>query len=627
MSEVPTEGESPAVGDAEVEEGQTETPAVVEEKREAVDTAAEVEGEGGDGVGSPATILSTQEEEDAPAPPEKPEEEREREEVVDVAEDDYAAQPVPGGSLRPGGSSLTRGDSESAPEANWSMSIPDIVKTRLAHITDDLQGLAASMNSLAYEVERRMPRYEFQSLLRPKISKAETDRHLKATNDSLEDLRQHQQHLRGYVDREMAKIRQNIRSVAGSITSNADLYTTVDQLRTQLGSLDSVTVAVRQTLDRNHQTYVGAREKLQTSVTNHTKTINGLTADVSKTGNKLDDTGRRLTEVSAKHTNQLDILQVNVTDARQTVKDASTALGRQLEEAREQAMRYSSDLVARETRERVATLEQFTGMLDTAEQGMTDVRDEVTTIEGNVTAMVTSIRKDCGDAISEARGAMALQVDEAMKRFELLRREVECAVSDQREAMTQLRDFERKVKEISTEWRFAVNALDAREKEDFRAARRRQDELAGKHVESAQMVDARIASLSLEMSAATDAWDEQWQNRVGLVDSRFETQDGVVSKIGSAIGVEAEIRAKKCRHVQEVVKRETTRIARQLDSKAEWDDVRRALWTKADKTEMPMAFSTRSIDTSRGETAFSAPRLATDPALPPGKFAGTQGIL
>ncbi|GIQ89332.1 hypothetical protein KIPB_011771, partial [Kipferlia bialata] len=141
----------------------------------------------------------------------------------------------------------------------------------------------------------------------------------------------------------------------------------------------------------------------------------------------------------------------------------------------------------------------------------------------------------------------------------------------------------------------------------------------------------RLSELDQSLQKSNADWAVKWRQRVEMLDARFDAVSGYLKEMRTKVDVCIATRVEEVQQIESRLVRAIEILREGVVTKAETPDIRRGLWTKVDKTDLPgmpaSASMTQGMDPFGGDmTLLRAPTAASALNTPSGRNRSVSGL-
>ncbi|KAJ4462043.1 hypothetical protein PAPYR_1208 [Paratrimastix pyriformis] len=491
----------------------------------------------------------------------------------------------------------------------WSIGLPEQLRRRFNDLTQSVTALSEACQKLELNLEKRASKTEVISALTEKIGRNDTI--FTELSERIETAMKEVAHV-GAVEENLGGVAKRLESLtevhsetAGRLAAlqdrvKADLGDTTktlqqERLAAEAALKEELTTTTRQAQDELSERITGVDSNLTQRIKQSVEALETHLTALQKTREavlrqEFESFQGRNDQATSAAKMLISGVQADMSSLAARMDSASKALG---------SLRERTDQQAEAAEEHIQRVEKSISDVESrvAKAIQQAVQGATASLQTAIIENVDRVRKECKSEVSRE----VMRVRDDMGRIEERLQESLVPI---RQELVALRAADERITqsiaEVSSRLDASLEAQNKRITEDA-AARERT------FAEGIRAVRAEMESFS-KLIADEQAKREEIQNMLLSVSS----QEELLRALEDALHREGEERVKADNTILSIIAPLKEDLAKELEAKADWNDVRRSLWTKVDKADLPIAFSTKSILPSGGggiPPAASAPPL------------------
>lgn len=468
----------------------------------------------------------------------------------------------------------------------WRADLPERVQDQL----DGIEGRLREVVDIAHRVREAVAtcptRSEVLPLLDHKLDVAQGNRLVIELHDLSDELRGGLEQLQNNIFSSLETLKNETHALEESSLLIQRFEETRKQVQAETSHLLEELAATRkeawETVDMIRKENNEVREMVegaQKDALDVQKQIQALEARQMASSDAFDD-------LKKKFQADYDSLSENIRIIRSSLETISTEMPRLTAQAQVVAERNVMRIVEKEAEAHRAEVAGIKELLEASETTLTGLEKTQHSIQESFQITKGNILAEINQVIQETANGLNAHIDDTLNDFRALKTRLNESIAEQKSTVSQLERFSHMFDDADRLWKEHLNEIRAELQSSFDSFKGTLlgDVATVKHAISVSEDQTRETQRLLR--EATEQWDKEWVPRERTVDETLLRIQKVLYEVDEAIANETTARTTDLTALQDTVERGLLTLRRQLDGKADVEDVRRALWAKVDRTDV-----------------------------------------
>ncbi|TNJ27886.1 hypothetical protein GMRT_15278 [Giardia muris] len=468
----------------------------------------------------------------------------------------------------------------------WRADLPERVQDQLDGIESRLREVSDVAQRVREAVATCPTRSEILPLLDHKLDVAQGNRLVIELHDLSDELRGGLEQLQTSIFSSLDTLRNETHLLEESSQMIQRFEETRKQVQADTSSLLEELAATRkeawETVDlirKDHSEVKEMVEGAQKGALEVQEHIQTLEARQMASADAFDD-------LKKKFQADYDSLSESIRTIRSSLDTITTEMPRLTAQAQVIAERNVMRIVEKEAEAHRAEVAGIKELLETSRSTLGGLEKTQNSIHESFQITKSNILAEINQVIQETAEGLNSHIDDTLKDFRALKTRLNESIVEQRSTVSQLEQFTRMFDDADRLWKEHLDSIRTELQASFDGFKTSLlgDVATVKHAISVSEDQTRETQRILR--EATEQWDKEWIPRERTVDETLLRIQKVLYEVDEAIANETSARTADMSSLQDTVERGLLTLRRQLDGKADMEDVRRALWAKVDRTDV-----------------------------------------
>lgn len=471
-------------------------------------------------------------------------------------------------------------------DAAWRIEIPAGIKQELASLSSRLQEVLDKSEVIEAAISRSPTMADIVPLLERKLE-ASCASQLEAELDaSAEALKASQEATRQALEQRLGTL---VADVEGLQRSSALVAT----FELEYSRLQQETEGMEATLR-------GIEEHAKQNVDSSDAEVREIHRQFTDLGQEVREMRGRLDVLQARQQEKLSELDSNrrdyqdrfqamhgeITRARREAEAVARKLPTVISEAREKAEEEVAGMLAKETERRTEENKRLGRQVQALQKELSRAEEEQNDLRTQLKEMREQMEAQVAAALEERTAQLTSAIQTQLSSFATLKDDVLESIDSQRRALKKLEAFSQMFRDADAFWKQNLATLRADAEETLSQMRAKLFDDAQYLRDSATATTERVEKVSRLIEDTSREWDTTWKQREQNVDETLARLYKVVYDIDHSLTSEVATRKEEFTKMSDALETGISRLQALLGAKAGADDVRKALWTKADKIDL-----------------------------------------
>ncbi len=498
----------------------------------------------------------------------------------------------------------------------WTLELPTALKSHLNILTQNINSLTESFLPLEEHMSTKVGKADMLAALRSKVDRATFDDKSNETMDVVNTFNEEQTDRLDRLQTSVNKLKEQTSMLAAQATTTKNLSDIFQKLKNDTARMEERLQQMQDRVEANDVRYDGRFSDGEKIMSKHKTRIDHVEDVAAKVSTKIDGVHKTLSHELMEQKQKLEPALTRLAAVEGKVKSFSNDMSAMREAAVAEAKAYTNQSIRMEKQQRSQADAEIVARFNDLDDRMKKLETDMYELTKDVTTQQAELRDYIVTTGTEIKKAVTEDVKGMSTRMEMLNRELDNGletlrggVQDMTTLKTDVHDgFRRIDDDVATETQARV-ALQDKMRESINDASRRSEERD-------IALGEKVSTINNDLEQMSADWQMQWEERALDVDDRLDRLKMIATELVGGLATEENTRSDEVGSLVRAVADLKGEVAAELDNKANWDDVRRSLWLKADKADLPMAVTTRGLGGDR--------KAIADPNAPPDELDGTD---
>ncbi|KAG9393562.1 chromosome segregation protein [Carpediemonas membranifera] len=501
---------------------------------------------------------------------------------------------------------------------DWTVSLPPILRKRLDILQRNVTTLTENFLPLEEHMSTKVAKSDMLTALRSKVERTTFDDKTKELLDAISNLDTTFSDQLGKVSTGLNMVKEQASMLAAQATSTANMSDLFMKLKQDSAHLEQRVQHIHGKVEENDSRYDARFSAAEGETAKSKARLDHVENVAGRIDLKIDGVQKSLVTQLTEQREKLEPGLTRLGTVEAKVRAFTADLDSLMDSAVQKAKVHTTQALNQEIKARSEGDAAITARFNGLDDRMKRLEQMMYELGRTVDAKTTELQHYITDTGAELRAQVGADVDRVTKRMAILDHELSNGLEELHTGAEELEEVKRTVtadmQRLLAELD-GVKADSTQLRDDMTTAVRAERQFAE---EKALMLDGRISEVSGALEQTAADWQTQWEQRAMDVDDRLDGLKTMTATIDADLTAEKEAREEEVGQVVRAISDLADRMTTDLQAKANWSDVRRSLWLKADKADVPMAVTTRSLGGTHQNKALA------DPVRPPSELDGTD---
>ncbi|GKT20157.1 ribosome biogenesis protein NIP7, partial [Aduncisulcus paluster] len=495
-------------------------------------------------------------------------------------------------------------------DEEWTLDIPIAVRQKMARLSSELKTVKSLLLSIGGEMDGKVTKIEMSSILQHKEDRKRADDRFIKLREELDTMELGHTEFATDMTDQLESLQLKVSKLREGIDNATDLHGLLRGAEERVSGIDrnlrTTKGSMQETLDKILLKTTGIEKELlhhgdrttgiEKELLHHGDRVAFIDSQSSALSTRIETLKEETTTSIAAIRGSIDPIKALSLDLTSRVDRLEHRLGEGLKETQEKIEAYCVRVFEEEKRAREEDTEAVTGRHAVIEETLCDLKKMLEDLNTKVDTQLQEHSRMTQDMLEQTRLEMRREMDAASDRLGCLNKDIEQALLDQRNFAGRIAKIEQDTQMMSRRIKDdAISATVAVKKVEVDLKKHIDETIARLSMQLQQTHD-KLKKSTGEFRRNREEWDTKWKKRVVEVNGTISDIRLRIGKLGDDLDGEKESRTAALASLEGRMAELRQQTTKNLATKAAWNDVRRALWLKADKADLPIAMSVQGAD-------------------------------
>jgi len=471
-------------------------------------------------------------------------------------------------------------------DASWRIEMPAGIKQELASLSTRLQAALDKSEVIEAALSRSPTMADIVPILERKLEASYAAKIEAELDSAAQSLKNSQESTRLAIEKRLNDLSTDVSELKRSSALVETFENEYAKLQEEAAGMESTLRSVEEHARQNADSSDAEMQEIRRQFTDLDRSVKEMQGRLDVLQARQQE---KLTEIDSSrrdYEERFQSMHGEITRARKDAEAVVRNLPTTVSEARGKMENEISSMLAKETSRRTEENKRLGLQVQALQEELSRAEEEQKELQRQMKEMREQIEVQVTSTLEERTAELVETIQNQLSSFATLKDDVMESIEGQRRALKKLEAFSQMIKEADSFWKQNLASLSAEAETRLSEIRTRLFDDSQYLQDTARETLAKAERTSHLIENTSKEWDSTWKQREENVDETLARLYKVVYDIDRSVTSEVSTRKDEFSKMTDTVEAGISRLQALLQSKANADDVRKALWTKADKIDL-----------------------------------------